>query len=90
MVTDNELKSLKAMAEAATPGPWHYNPDTADDDWELYNDEFVFIKQDDSGVPIPRADGEFIAAANPFMVLRLIKEIDRLKDELSVLWESKQ
>jgi len=69
------LDELERLAKEATPGPWHYTPETDSDDWTLHNDEYTFIKQDDSGVPIYDKDGEYIAAANPARVLELITAI---------------
>jgi len=59
----NRIDEIKERLSKATPGPWTYIPDSDSDDWQLHNSEYEYIKQDDSGVPISRENGEFIANA---------------------------
>lgn len=80
-ITSELLADLKAKAEKATPGPWcvwlvkdssvfgatcfvrsHADPD---EEWVARNVE-------------TRANGEYIAAANPDVALALIRELERL------------
>lgn len=88
-LSDIDMGTLERLATEATPGPWKYIPDSEHDDWQIHNDEFTFVKQDDSGVPISKADGEFIAAANPATVLALLQEIKRLR-EIEWMYEDLQ
>ncbi|MFJ3486600.1 ead/Ea22-like family protein [Pseudomonas sp. NPDC090202] len=68
-----DIKELKALAEAATPGPWGYNGNCGFRVWSTPLDCYVF----DTGT---QPDAEFVAAANPAAVLELIAEIERLRD----------
>jgi hypothetical protein len=81
-MTPSALDRLETLADEATPGPWKYIPDDERDDWQLVNDEAVWIKQDDSGVPILKADGEYIAAANPTTIKTLIQVIREAREGL--------
>lgn len=74
-----DLTRLKKLCKAATPGPWTYIPDNDIDDWMLINSEHTCIKQDDSGVPISKNDGEYIAAASPETVTALIARVEKLE-----------
>jgi regulator of replication initiation timing len=74
---------LKALAEAATPGPWFWDKgedplphtygiaDGSDEEQMVVNQEF--------GIEF-KEDAYFIAAANPATVLELLAEIDQLQD----------
>lgn len=92
MITDTQLAELKALEQAATPGPWDVelnNPDhhpSYDDAW--------FIPQiwdhghgssEDAGI-YERADAAFIAAARTAMPL-LIAEVERLRAGVAALNE---
>lgn len=77
----NKIDEIRKRLKDATPGPWEYVPADDCDDWQLYNGEFTFIKQDDSGVPVSTEDGEFIANA-PTDIDFLLGEVSRLKAEL--------
>jgi len=61
-------------------GPWHFREATEADDWELFSDE-VAIKQDDSGVPIDKVSGDFIAASLSALP-QLLDENARLREAL--------
>lgn len=61
------LNRAKELSKNATPGPWKYSPADKNDDWIVYNSEFTFVKQDDSGVPVSKEDGEFIAEARTLL-----------------------
>lgn len=75
---------LKALAEAATPGPWErgdgnevsvsHEGDEAYWDWEEAGPARVH-----GGGPQASADADFIAAANPATVLALLAEIEALQ-----------
>ena len=77
-----DLQQLKALALAATPGPWTYFPKPK------YNEHHVSIPMEGSGMRLalfdtgcqterPEQDARFIAAANPAVVLDLIARIER-------------
>jgi len=80
-MTDDELKAIKARAEAATPGPWatvlgRYVLSRADafkgqPDWPL--------------MPKTAEDATFIAHARMDMPA-LVAEVERLRDALNVAW----
>ena len=77
-MTDMNIEELKQLAEAATPGLWSYH----DRDNVIYSDK-------DEVVGSPRSagthslhqrsrNGFWIAAANPAVVLELIRQRDEL------------
>jgi hypothetical protein len=82
---DIDLDELKRLALAATPGPWK---------WWTSNSELRLTGADlkDGGVlhaykhstwadiSCSAANQDFIAAANPAAILKLIAEIDRLSN----------
>lgn len=61
-----DLDALQAAAEAATPGPWTADCCSAAN--------MVYGPSESIGVDAVRADAEFIAAANPAVVLELVAE----------------
>jgi len=65
-MTDAELQRLRALAQAATPGPWR--------------DNHVGAVKNEAGrdIPITYSDAAFIAAARNAMPA-LLDEIDRLR-----------
>ena len=90
LLSEDELAGLKALADAATPGPW-LTP--ADDIWDMLADG-------SPGIPLFRratshdrrwgrpyeqdeqiANAAFIAGFNPQTALRLLHHIDALKAE---------
>jgi len=90
LLSEDELAGLKALADAATPGPW-LTP--ADDIWDMLADG-------SPGIPLFRratshdrrwgrpyeqdeqiANAAFIAGFNPQTALRLLSHIDALKAE---------
>ena len=83
-MTAAELAALKALADAATPGPWEageYNRVTADGRHILKcRDQYdgVRLAIHDNAI----ADAAFIAAARD-AVPELIAEVDRLRTELA-------
>lgn len=65
-------------------GPWEYSPGDASDDWCVYNGEFTFVKQDDSGVPIADNVGEFWASSRtlvPQLAMCILMLLDEGQDE---------
>jgi hypothetical protein len=68
-----DIKALKALAEAATPGPWVKTIDGVMPEGAKFG---IFGNPSaENGA----ANREYIAAANPAAVLELIAEIERLK-----------
>lgn len=76
MITDDELRALAALAEAATPGPWEHQP---------YRDEMVgdVAQSQPGGATITTigdadwtyANGRFIAEASPDVVRELVARV---------------
>lgn len=60
---------LEELAKRATPGPWHWDEDERD----LLSQSLELVWGTDGDPEI--ADAEFIAAANPQMVLTLIERV---------------
>jgi hypothetical protein len=88
-MTAPEIEKLKALALAATPGPWEYFPKAK------YNEHHVSLPVEGSGMRHalfdtgcdthrPEADARFIAASNPATVLELIAEVERLRADADV------
>jgi hypothetical protein len=61
MTAHEKLAEWKRLSEKATCGPWEFTKADDIDDWMIYNSQFTFVKQDDSGVPVSDDDGAFIA-----------------------------
>ncbi len=82
----DDLATLRRMAEAATPGPWHFHQD----DGTALDISEVCIPRPEEDVDLSIAslledrDGAFIAAANPATVLALLDRLERAERELEV------
>ena len=90
-ISDEDIAKLKALAEAATPGPWTTSGATS----VIKGDRFMFVIKDDVGeisrLPLPDKQGKgyapticdlrFIAAANPMKVLSLIARAEAAEEE---------
>lgn len=82
MTNPIDKAQLRALAEAATPGPWKLVRHTsaigkgtpgATDDWTIYGDEHKSIAYEGSH---PRVgDPDFIAAASPATIIALLDEL---------------
>lgn len=70
-MTDAEIDALEAKAYAATTGPWRVLKENG---WVVTDN--VFIETD----ALPR-NAEYIAAANPAVILEMVREIRRLRKE---------
>ena len=77
------LNELEALAKAATPGPWH-SPGIG----EIHNEKCVVIasidfphehNENEGGT---QQDADFIAAANPQVILQLIALIRQMGEAL--------
>lgn len=82
----SETPDLRALAEAATPGPWEsfhdrIAPDTAVVTAE--HDESLAVCEHEHEPQFRDADAAFIAAANPTAVLALLDEVDRLRADIT-------
>jgi len=73
-----DLDELKALAEAATPGPWFLD---AGGDTGVYTEARVSDTSTDVAWSYRREDEKFIAAANPAAVLDLIARVERAEAE---------
>jgi len=82
-MTSDELQAIKACAERATPGPWHY---------DSYRTVFrASGPADDDICTVPQrersADAVFIALARED-IPHLLAEVERLSNELDELhWD---
>lgn len=80
--TNMEVKyeELRALAEAATPGPW---------DWRANMEEGFVVHERPAGTIYSfsnsKENAAFIAAANPATVLALLAENGRLKETLELI-----
>jgi len=83
-ITPALLSDLRQKAEAATEGPWNRQglasllryAQKHDGPWN--DDEYI-----DCSLPLPEEkDADYIAAANPAVVLALVAEVERLRDRL--------
>lgn len=84
----NEILDARAKA---TPGPWKFTPADECDDWMIYNSEFTFVKQDDSGVPVSKEDGEFLVmACNRISALASALELTTVALSNWLNWEKEQ
>ena len=76
------IDNLARLAEAATPGPWEARRDDLNDEVTVVHDQervFYVAGVGVYGMPRVMADAEFIAAANPAAILRLIEENRNLR-----------
>ena len=73
------IDNLARLAEAATPGPWEATQEglTHPDGWEIDAPDGPVVSEccGYRGSVGKTADAEFIAAANPATILRLIEEL---------------
>lgn len=83
-----DLAALKALAMAATPGPWERDEGnevsvSEDGDEGFWSWERAGPAQLHGSGNQPIADADFVAAVNPGVVLALIAEIERLRGDQS-------
>lgn len=87
-MTDDDTARLRALAEAATPGPWHA-PGLAEVHDETHRVIAMCVDVDpvsDEERPVPDVDegdriAAYIAAASPDVVLRLLDALDEARRE---------
>ena len=90
-MTDLDLAAIRERAEAATPGPWEWQP-PSDEEWPIADEsllspgtgKYVLVGwgYDASGIEGETADREFIAHARED-IPALLDEIDRLNAKLA-------
>lgn len=86
-----QLEKLKALAQEATPGPWHWTWDGAGQPGRVgktlpcepvedcgYNSHCIALTQE-AGRFDQQANAAFIAAADPATVLRLLAVVEAAK-----------
>jgi hypothetical protein len=88
MAVTDDYARLKELAEKATPGPWEVRLNEVNSALTL-REVWQKIKHGERILAIERwsdmadqADAEFIAAVSPDVVLRLLSEVDGLKERL--------
>ena len=67
-----KYQELKALAEKAVNGPWAYNDIETNEVHTTCHHEFLVCNTEEI------SDAQFIAAANPAVILEMIAEIERL------------
>lgn len=92
-MTHEEMQELKRLAQDATDGPWefaecgHYSvfagPLKVNTPGRLVGGRGEIARMDDDDLPedIQEANAQFIAAANPVVVLALIARIEELEEK---------
>lgn len=84
-MTDDDIKRLRSLANAATPGPWEYRalPDGAHGVAHPHGWVDVVIGVGESQAP----DTRYIAAVSPDVLLRLIERLEAAeKDAARYRW----
>ena len=85
-LTGDELATIKARAEAATPGPWEAFGACLWREGPLNTTDIVDDCACGNGSGIQRdEDGAHIAGMDPATTLRLVAEIERLREDVGVL-----
>jgi hypothetical protein len=81
-VTPERIKELRALAAAATRGPWQWHCELLGFTSDVGSVAFgcVLDNGGDAGIEISDADAAFVEAANPAAVLELLDEIERAQD----------
>lgn len=87
-ISPNALLRLRHLATDATPGPWHANVSPDRNHLDSVDAEYKSGAPDTiclvgrSGLDQQNADSEYMAAANPDVILALLDRIDKLDDAL--------
>ncbi|OEC54804.1 hypothetical protein [Pseudomonas sp. AP42] len=84
-----DYTELKRLAEAATPGPWSYDGSYVCPARVEEGTTYVETWRSVADCAQPE-NTKFIAAANPFSVLAMIVENERLESERAELWRGKR
>lgn len=78
-MTNDELTKLKAICDAATPGPWCYSDGVmVIQTSHITRDVWTICEAHHH----PKSDAAFIATFNPTKVKELLDEIERLNDKI--------
>lgn len=79
----NNYSELKWLAENATPGEWSHEQDNLYFYEDGYTRHMMELSEgSDIGYVEQKHNSDFIAAANPEVILELIAEVEALKDQL--------
>ena len=78
-MTTVDTAHLRALAEAATPGPWHASAD------EVFTDDADQVADVGASCLAFAADAAHIAANSPAAVIAMCAEIDRLRADVEHL-----
>ena len=79
-MTEVELSALEALANGATPGPWHESPCSNGGALLKRGTDVGPERHEQSSVQIvPASDAAYIAAMHPQTTLGLIAEVRRLR-----------
>ena len=84
-MTADDFADLARHAEAATPGPWRRAGTYVETVPEFDLHRFDVMGIDVAKATMTEADAEFIAAANPATILRLIEDRDALAARLAAV-----
>jgi len=98
MTEPPDLTALRALADAATPGPWQAQEEPnavlyGNGMFVFYarvrnsSEEYPWIEGKSSEVVIKPEDAAYIAAANPEAITALLDEIERLRAKVARLSE---
>ena len=86
------LAELKGLAESATPGPWtSLLDDSQSGSWHnshYINSETRQVVSGDTEY-FKKSDAEFITAANPATILKMIEAIEKMRETLEWIIEPK-
>lgn len=78
-----DYSELKMLAEKATPGEWAHEQDNLYFYEDGYTRHMMELNEgSDIGYVEQKHNSDFIAAANPDVILELIAEVDSLRDDL--------
>jgi hypothetical protein len=79
-----KLKELKELAEKATPGPWVWRSPGYLCNKYIEPGLVLDVNAEKVGIERSIEDAEFIAAANPQVVLQLIERIKKLNEAITL------
>lgn len=89
-LTPERLAELRALAAAATPGPWEAEGETRYDyfppatSWRIPDLERWSVYTNDVGFGEDEATARYVAAVDPDVVTALVDEVERLRAALMV------